>query len=127
MEGEASFQEVSGINVSLETKGYPEGGVNDYSHKLPERAKYDNLFLKRGLLHGSSLLQWINDAVKNFTFTPKLLEVSLLNEEGNKLVTWSFSNAYPVGLKVTDFKSQDNSIVVETLEIAYNYFTRVDV
>lgn len=128
MEAEAGFQEVSGINVSIETKSIQEGGVNDYLHKLPEKpAKYENLILKRGFLHGSSLLQWITDAVTNFTFTPKLLEVSLLNASGSKLVTWSFSNAYPVALKTSDLKAQDNSLVVETLEIAYNYFKRVDV
>ncbi|MES2004835.1 MAG: phage tail protein [Bacteroidota bacterium] len=124
---ECSFQEVSGINVSLETKAVPEGGVLDYVHKLPAGTKYDNLILKRGFLHGSSLLQWINNAVRNFTFTPKIIQVALLNELGNELAIWSFSNAYPVAIKISDFKSTDNAIVVETLEIAYNYFQRVDV
>jgi len=124
---ECAFQEVKGINVSLETKAYEEGGVLDYSHKLPIRAKYDNLELKRGFLHGSSLFTWINNAVRNFTFTPKLMTVYLLNELGNELVMWTFSNAYPVALKLSEFKAQDNSIVIESIEIAYNYFERVDV
>jgi phage tail-like protein len=125
-DAECAFQEVKGINVSLETKTYEEGGVLDYSHKLPVRAKYDNLELKRGFLHGSSLLTWVNDAVRNFTFTPKLMQVFLLNELGNELVMWSFGNAYPVAMKISEFKAQDNSIVVETIEIAYSYFERVD-
>lgn len=124
---ECSFQEVSGINASLVVKSVDEGGVLDYSHKLPERAKYDNLILKRGFLHGSSLLQWINNAITNFTFEPKIIQVSLLNELGNELAMWSFANAYPVAIKISDFKAQENAIVVETLEIAYNYFQRMDI
>lgn len=124
---ECAFQEVSGINASLVVKSIDEGGVLDYSHKLPERTKYDNLILKRGFLHGSSLLQWINKAVREFTFTPKIIQVSLLNELGNELAMWSFANAYPVSIKISDFKAQENAIVVETLEIAYNYFQRVDI
>lgn len=125
-DAECAFQEVKGINVSLETKAYDEGGVNDYSHKLPVRTKYDNLELKRGFLHGSSLLTWVNNAVRNFTFTPKLVQVFLMNELGNELVMWSFGNAYPVAMKISEFKSTDNSIVVETIELAYTYFERVD-
>ncbi|MES2373023.1 MAG: phage tail protein [Bacteroidota bacterium] len=125
-ESECAFQEVKGINVSLETAPTHEGGVNDYSHKLPIRTKYDNLELKRGFLHGSSLLTWVNNAVRNFIFEPKLVQVFLINELGNELVMWSFGNAYPVAVKISEFKSTDNSIVVETIELAYAYFERVD-
>lgn len=124
---ECSFQEVKGINVTIETKPVIEGGVLDYVHKLPEKTQYDNLTLKRGLLHGSSLLTWINNAVRNFTFAPKSVDVALLNELGQELVVWTFANAYPVSFKMSEFISQDNSIVVESLELAYNYFERVDV
>jgi phage tail-like protein len=126
-EAECAFQDVTGINVTLDVESVDEGGVLDYSHRLPKRAKYENLVLKRGFFHGSSLLKWANDAVRNFTFTPKTVQVSLLNELGSKLAIWSFVNAYPVGLKISEFKAQDNSIVVETFEIAYSYFQRVDI
>ncbi len=126
-EDEGSFQDVSGINVSMEMQNVIEGGVNEYSHRLPIRAKYENLVLKRGLLHGSSLYTWVNNAVRLFAFSPKTVQVSLMNELGSELVTWSFSNAYPVGVKISEFKSTDNTIVIETLELAYNYFDRVDV
>jgi phage tail-like protein len=124
---ESAFQDVSGINVSLETKPFEEGGLLNYAHKLPLQTKYDNLTLKRGFLHGSSLLRWVNDGIQNFNFSPKIVQVSLLNELGNDLAIWSFVNAYPVSLKISEFKAQDNSIVVESLELAYNYFKRLDV
>ena len=126
-EDECSFQEVTGINVTMNLEEVAEGGINEYSHRLPVRAKYENLILKRGLVHGSSLYKWVDNAIRLFAFSPKMVQVSLMNETGNELVTWSFTNAYPVAVKISEFKSLDNTLVIETLELAYNYFERVDV
>lgn len=121
---EGSFQDVSGLNVSIEMETINEGGVNDYSYKIPKRVKYDNLVLKRGLLKSSSLVSWINDAVRNFKFSTRKVDVLLLDEEMNALVTWSFFDAYPVSVKVSDLKAKENELVFETLEFAYSYFER---
>ncbi|MEX6686840.1 phage tail protein [Danxiaibacter flavus] len=123
-EYEGSFQDVSGLNVSIEMETINEGGVNDYSYKIPKRVKYDNLVLKRGLLKSSSLVTWINDAVRNFKFSTRKIDVLLLDEEMNPLVTWSFFDAYPVSVKVSDLKAKENELVFESLEFAYSYFER---
>lgn len=47
---EYQFQSVSGLNVDLETEEIAEGGENRFKHKLPLRARYPNLVLKRGIL-----------------------------------------------------------------------------
>lgn len=123
-ESEGSFQDVSGLNVSIEMETVNEGGQNDYSYKIPRRVKYDNLVLKRGLFKSSSLVTWINDAVRNFKFSPRKVDVLLLDEEMNVLVTWSFFDAYPVSIKVSNLKAKENELVFETLELAYRYFER---
>ncbi len=123
-DSEGSFQDVSGLNVSIEMETVNEGGVNEYSYKIPKRVKYDNLILKRGLFKSSSLGTWINDAVRNFKFSPKKIDVLLLDIEMNPLVTWSFFDAYPVSMKVSDLKAKENELVFETLEFAYSYFER---
>ncbi len=120
-----SFQEVSGINVKLDTETIKEGGENRFSHRLPNPPKYDNLILKRGMVLDSALIVWARAALEKFTFTPKSVIVNLLDEAGKPLASWSFVNAYPVALKVSDFKAQENAIVIETLELAYDYFTRL--
>jgi hypothetical protein len=33
-------------------------------------------------------------------------------------------NAFPVGIEIAEFKAQDNSLAIETLTIAYDYFVR---
>ncbi len=119
-----SFQEVSGINVKLESETIKEGGENRFAHRLPNPPKYENLILKRGMVLSSALIVWARDAVEKFTFTTKSVIVNLLDETGTPLASWSFVNAYPVALRVSDFKAQENAIVIETLELSYDYFTR---
>lgn len=120
-----NFQEVSGISVNVELESVREGGVNEYIHQLPKGTKYTNLVLKRGLVTSSSLLMnWIRDAVERFTFAPKQVIVNLLDESGNVQYSWVFNNAYPVSVKVTDLNAQDGKAFIETLELAYSFFTR---
>lgn len=118
------FQEVSGLNASIETETYQEGGENRFSHRLPKPATYQNLVLKRGMLMGSNLINWFNDAITGFKFKPARVIVTLLNEKHQPLETWSFENAYPVKWNIDAFNAQDSKIVAETIELSYQYFTR---
>ena len=119
---EGSFQEVSGLSVKMTPLEVKEGGENRFVRRLPVPPKYENLVLKRGMLVGSSLTQWVQNSLTLFAFTPKTVLVKLLGDGGTIVATWSLSNAYPVALKMSDFKAQENSIAVETLELTYDYF-----
>jgi len=125
-DGDVRFQEVSGLSAELGIEEVVEGGENRFSHRLPNRAKYANLILKRGLLTNSRLIGWCKNAIENFDFEPTTVNVTLLNEKHEPLVdTLSFLRAWPVKWTVSDFKAQENGLVVETLELAYNYFSRI--
>ena len=54
------FQEVTGLAAELEVKEYPEGGMNDFVHKLPTRVKWPNIVLKRGVTKSDNLFGWLN-------------------------------------------------------------------
>ena len=126
-DGDIRFQEVSGLSAELGVEEVVEGGENRFSHRLPTRAKYSNLILKRGLLNDSRLIAWCTDAIENFVFEPTTVNVTLLNENHEPVAeSFSFVRAWPVKWAVSDFKAQENSIVVETLELAYNYFSRIE-
>ena len=124
---DTSFQEVTGITSTIETQSFNEGGENRFAHKLPKPASYQNLSLKRGMLIGSGLIGWFRDAVEGFSFAPKDITVTLLNEEHQPLEAWSFLKAYPVKWDIGGLNAQGNEIVIETIELAYQYFTRVEV
>ena len=121
---DTSFQEVSGLSVEIATEELSEGGVNNYSHRLPGKVKFGNLVLKRGLVQDSKLANWIQQAVENYSFDPLTVHVSLLNAQHKPLMSWHFYRSWPVKWITSDFKAQDNSIVVETVELAYERFVR---
>ncbi|MEM8906603.1 MAG: phage tail protein [Bacteroidota bacterium] len=119
---ETSFQEVSGLSVDNAPEEVTEGGVLQFRHRLPTTPKYSNLVLKRGLLTDSNLRQWIEKGINEFSFTPILVTVDLLNAEANPLMSWVLHNAWPVKWEVSSFDSMSNSLTVETFELAYDYF-----
>ncbi len=119
------FQSVSGLSVEYETESFKEGGENRFEHKLPLRTKYPELSLKRGLLTDSSVINWVKGILQNRDFLtnrPAQIQVSLLNEKHEPLKTWMLFNCWPKKWTISDFNAQENAVVVETLDICYNFF-----
>ena len=123
-EGDTRFQEVSGLTAEIGTEELQVGGENRFTYRLPTRAKYNNLVLKRGMLKDSNLISWFTNAIENFEFKPSDVNVFLLNEKHEISVSWIFMQAFPVKWVISDLKAQDNSLVIETIELAYQYFRR---
>ena len=124
-ENDIRFQSVSGLNAEMGTEDLIEGGENRFVQKLPTRAKYPNLILKRGMLQGSALIKWFKDATENHKFDPITINVALLNEMHVPLATWNFIGAYPVKWEISNLDATRSEVVVDTIEIAYKYFTRI--
>lgn len=114
----AGFSEVSGLSVEMETEDYEEGGVNDYVHKLPKRAMYQNIVLKQGITYSSTLWNWIEDAVTGKIKT-KSGRIILMDHRGNAMWYWTFEKAYPVKWSGTDLKANGSEVFIETLELAH--------
>jgi phage tail-like protein len=119
------FQEVTGIESDLETISVSEGGENRFSFTLPKRGKYPNLVLKRGLLQNSKITEWCRKAIENLDINPVTIHVTLLNENHEPLQSWSFINAWPKKWSVSGFNAAESRIVIESLEIVYQYFKKV--
>lgn len=120
------FQSVSGLSVEYGMEDYKEGGENRFIHKLPVRTKYADLVLKRGMLEKSEVINWCLDAFRDREFKPADINVILMNEKGKPLRTWKVAHAVPKKWLVSDLNAQDNSVVIETLELIYRYFTIQD-
>lgn len=117
------FQSVSGLSVDMQTESIKEGGENRFEHVLPIRSSYQNLTLKRGLMVSSKIIDWCRDALENLIVEPADILVELLNSEGNALQSWNVVHAWPKKWSVSDFNAESNTVVIETLELNYNYFT----
>jgi phage tail-like protein len=121
------FQEVSGLDVEMEMDSFVEGGQNRFTWKLPKRARYSDLVLKRGLFMGSSIILWCQNAFENFVFEPTNITIALLNSEHVPLQAWYVVNAIPKKWTISNFNAQENSVVVESITLSYQFFNVISV
>jgi phage tail-like protein len=121
----AIFNEVSGLEFKVNTEQWKEGGNNEYTQILPGRVEYGNLVLKRGYMITNEMLNW---CLKMFnrsgnTITRKNVAVSLIKPGGangyTNIATWTFRNAYPVKWSGPSVKAADNSVAMESVELAH--------
>lgn len=116
------FQEVSGLNVSVNVDTYNEGGENRFVHRLPGRTTYSDLLLKRGMTLVSGVTAWCIDAIENFNYQPTNMLVSLLNADHLPVSSWYVANAYPVKYDIAGFNAEQNQIVIESMTLRYEYY-----
>ncbi|CAN5447687.1 hypothetical protein BH23BAC3_BH23BAC3_07780 [soil metagenome] len=117
------FQSVSGLSVEMQTETYKEGGENRFEHILPVRPNYTNLTLKRGLVKDSDLIKWFTDTFNSFQVDPVTLDIMLLNEENEPLVSWNVVHVWPKKWSLSDLDGEQSAIAIETLELHYRTFS----
>jgi len=117
------FQDVSGLSMSMATETISEGGENRFQHKLPTRASFSDITLKRGLFVHTELYKWCKKAIEDFEFQPLNLVISLLDENHIPVHVWRVFNAIPTKWELSSFNAEKNEVVIETMVITYNYFT----
>jgi len=126
---DASFSEVSGLEAERPVFEVKEGGENRFVHRLPERARYGNLVLKRGLMvRQSQLADWCTAAFEGDLgkpIKPKDVVVHLLGADEEPLMAWNVKSAWPVKWGMNAFVADRNELALETLELAYTYYTRL--
>ncbi len=119
------FQSVTGLSVSMQPETVAEGGENRFKHQFPTVPQYDKLVLKRGLFNGSFIAGWCKNAIEDFKFEPHNVLISLLNNLHIPVATWHVFNAYPVKVNISEFNAEQNTLVIETLELAYQYYKTI--
>lgn len=117
------FTEVSGLAVEMGCEEVIEGGENRFVQKYPTRAKYPELVLKRGLLKNSAVWKWVNDCVVDYKIELRNVDIILLDEAHSPLMTWHVIGAWPTKWAVGDLNASNNTYAVESMQLAYQYFT----
>ncbi|AXT61556.1 phage tail protein [Aquimarina sp. AD10] len=127
---DVQFQSVAGLDVQIEKESLKEGGENRFEHSLPGRRKYTTLTLKRGIISPkeSGLTSWCQDAFQNMNIAPiSTVNVELLNENQTVLMQWQLAHVWPVSWKVGELNAEKGEVLIETLELNYNYYNLVSV
>lgn len=76
---------------------------------------------------GSPLNVEFNLAMSSMRLIPSNVLVILLNEKSIPLASWLFKTAYPVKWTVSDLDADANSVVIETMELAYTRFQAIGI
>ena len=119
---EGSFSECSGLQAELEIFEWQEGGVNNFTHRLPGRAKFSNITLKRGIAT-PELWKWFNDA-RSGKIQRHNISIVLYGYQGMRKIQWSVSGALPIKWIGPNFKADANEVAVESIELIHNGFDR---
>jgi phage tail-like protein len=122
---DAFFTECSGLEMKVDVEEYKEGGLNDYTHKLPGRRSYSNITLKRGVIDSIELYQWVDRVVTKKAKKEEKKNISLIlyAEDRKESMRWNLINAFPVKWSGGSMNTDQSQVYVETLELAYQEFT----
>ena len=121
----AGFSEVSGLTTDSNVMEYREGSDNNHGvntmRKLPGLTKFNNIVLKDGVTTDASLWQWRQTVLQGNTLR-KSGTIALLDEGRNKVLSWSFHDAWPVKYEAPAMNAKTSEVAIETLEIAHEGF-----
>lgn len=127
------FTEVSGLDFETEVIEYREGNSKKYNKtKQPGLTKFSNITLKRGTFEGDfdfykewEKTYYFQEANKTGSKFRRTVEISLLNENHEAIITWNLENAFPSKVQSTDLKADGNEVAIETMELVHEGLTIV--
>jgi phage tail-like protein len=76
---------------------------------------------------GSGIVLWCRNALENFSFEPTNITIALLNDKHLPVQAWYVVNAIPKKWSISSFNAQENSVVVESITLTYQFFNVISV
>jgi phage tail-like protein len=118
------FSECTGIEMSLQTEDFREGGKNDAVLKFPTRIQWGNITLKRGVGAGTALWDWHYGFV---TGKGKRRDgtIILLNDLHVPNNIWYFKRGLPVKYTGPAMNASQSAVAIESIEIAHEGLSQV--
>jgi phage tail-like protein len=123
---DGGFAECSGLDLEMDVQELQEGGRNDGVIRRVGRARYQNLVLKRGMLHprggpvDRELWQWLQDVLAGVRPVRRydgLVEVMSVGAE--IAARWSFVRGLPAKVTGPQLNARTGEVAIEELHIAH--------
>ena len=118
----AGFSECTGLEMTLETEDYEEGGNNGTVLKFPKRHKWGEITLRKGIGRNQDLFDWYYAFTQGVTVRRDGL-ITLMNEKHEPHTVWQFRRGLPVKYVAPQFNAQQSNVAIETLSIAHEGMT----
>jgi phage tail-like protein len=129
----ALFQSMNGMSVSREVEPLNEGGVNHYGYEFPGQVSYAHVTFETGLSSSDFFWKWMmaghldgRAQSMDFFLVQRRSAPSGTSPIYEEVKRWNFHNAYPVNWSISDLNVDGTeNIVIETLELSFDYFELV--
>ena len=100
---------------------FPRFTLDPAEPRAGSEATGETLVLRRGVTGSLDLYTWWNKARHGKAPQRRTVKVELLAEDHESVVmTWLFRNARPLSLAYSPLNALEGSVVVETLELAFD-------
>ena len=118
------FQEASGIEWSIATESFQEGGNNHNQVNLIGQGTFKPLVLKRGMLAtDTEFFDWLRGQMDpSSPYTRRQITIEVLDAAGEALYTYDFEGAFLTRYKGPSLNAGQSGIAFEELEICYDRF-----
>jgi len=113
------FRQVHGLESSIETEDYAEGGVNGYVHKIPGKTRHPNLILAHGLSDIDTLWNWYENTSKGI-IQRRNATIMILDRQRIPVMWWDVLEALPVRwIGPTLDACRGDEVAVEAIELVH--------
>ncbi len=119
-----AFSEVSGLDIAYETTTYKEspttsGTPGPRVMHMPAQGTPANITMRKGLVRVRSvaaLYSWISATHIN-QVEKKDVFVRLCDENGDAVISWKVTNAFPTRLEAPTFDANSTDVAIESMEL----------
>jgi len=119
-----AFQEVTGLDSTIDVIEHREGGANTSPHKLAGQTKHANIVLKHGMAADRELIEWHEGVVRG-TVVRRNGSVILMDRQGTEVARWNFIRAWPSKYTAPSLNAEASEIAIETVELVHEGLERV--
>jgi phage tail-like protein len=116
-----NWSKCEGLTVEYDVHEYNEGGLNGFVHRLPGRAKYQNIKLTRPVDGTSAAVAgWV--ASVQAVGQRVTAQIAVLDPEGSPVSFWNLLDVFPVRWTGPNLDIDSAQVATETLELVHNGF-----
>ena len=121
----AGFQEVTGLESSIEIHDYKEGGLNNHTRKFATNVNFGNITFKRGVALVPDLWAWFLTVRQGSFGARRAITITHLDASGQAALIWYVSRALPAKYTGPAWNSNQSSTAIESLEVAHEGLTLI--
>jgi phage tail-like protein len=114
----AGFSECSGLEMTMETDDFMEGGLNGTVLKFPKRVRNTEIVLRRGVTKSTELFDWFYAFTQGFGKRKDGL-ITLCDAHHQPHTVWGFRRGLPTKYSGPQLNAQQNSVAIEAVTITH--------